>query len=110
MRPINRIQVAQTIGLRHGATILLAIAILTLQLCTLGFHHHALTEKADDCASCQLAAEDLPPLTLLPQQDLPASLYVLICHIARMPMYVFVSLISPYLAPYSQAPPAPLLH
>ena len=84
---------------------LLALAVLTLQLCALGWHNHPIFEKDDDCASCQMAAEDLPPPLMLLQPDMPASLSFFIRNLTSQPRYFFIALASPYLGPYSQAPP-----
>lgn len=89
----------------HHVTVWLAIVIVVLQLWCSGFHHHALNEKSDDCVACQLAEQDLPPPLEVPQPDLSAVQYFLAGGTVVALAYFFLQSISPYLAPYSQAPP-----
>ncbi|WP_288411351.1 hypothetical protein [uncultured Herbaspirillum sp.] len=94
----------RALGLHH-ITVLLAIVIVVLQLWSSGFHHHALSDKSDDCVACQWAEQDLPPPPHVPQADLSAVQYFLAGSTLAAPLYFFRQAISPYLAPYSQAPP-----
>jgi len=79
--------------------LLLVITILTLKLCSLGFHHHALNGKVDDCASCQLAAADLPPLPMLLRAGMQTSVIFLLRFILSEPTYFFAAVLSLYLGP-----------
>ncbi|WP_231739037.1 hypothetical protein [Herbaspirillum rubrisubalbicans] len=94
----------RTLG-HHHITVWLAIVIVVLQLWSSGFHHHALSDKSDDCVACQWAEQDLPPPPHVPQADLSALQYFLAGSTLVAPLYFFRQPISPYLAPYSQAPP-----
>lgn len=89
----------------HHVMVLLAIVIVVLQLWCSGFHHHALSDKSDDCVACQLAEQDLPPPLEVSQPDLSAVQYFLAGSTVAAPAYFFRQSVSPYLAPYSQAPP-----
>ncbi|BEV14257.1 hypothetical protein HBDW_10450 [Herbaspirillum sp. DW155] len=100
----HRSSPGRTLG-RHHVTVLLAIVIVVLQLWCSGVHHHALSDKSDDCVACQLAEQDLPPPLEAPQPDLSAVQYFLAGGTVVAPAYFFRQPISPYLAPYSQAPP-----
>ncbi|HXA47232.1 MAG TPA: hypothetical protein VNW52_06360 [Burkholderiaceae bacterium] len=80
-----------------------AIVIFVIQLASLGFHRHDLTEESSDCVSCYLAAH-VPSGTPAVSVDVAPTLTIMFYQLVPAALYFFVAQQS-YLIPHSQAPP-----
>ena len=82
----------------------IATLVLAIQLFSMGFPRHALTEQVSDCVSCYSASQllgDAPVATL----TVAAAVVAVYCQLLSLPTSRFVD-VALFFTPPSHAPPA----